>query len=212
MVSHSDLATNFSNGATKGKGSRMFIKGDTIYSYGIHFPIAIRTKWGYIFNSEGYSSSTANHKRHVLGSLSGVIVHCMVCELRFWDKQVGQNKNKIKSLLGKIDRARCSQIKDFYKRDITSLKEQNKLLKKYRAEDVVQEKKEADPMFKMVGMVAGLGEMFCDNQKEKNDWKVRMIKAGFENKGLIMPSDWDNLTEAEKETRLNGVIKQFNED
>jgi hypothetical protein len=52
-----------------------------------------------------------------------------------------------------------------------------------------------------------MGELFCDNQKDKNDWKVRMLKAGLENKGLIMPEDWNTLDEDTKQARLDGVIK-----
>jgi len=61
--------------------------------------------------------------------------------------------------------------------------------------------------FKAVSMVAKLGEVFCDNQKDKNDWKERMIKAGFENKGLAMPDDWNELDEDTKQKRLNSVIE-----
>jgi len=60
--------------------------------------------------------------------------------------------------------------------------------------------------FKTTSMVAKLGDLFCDNQKEKNDWKARMLKAGMENKGLQMPEDWNELDEDTKETRLNAVI------
>ena len=60
--------------------------------------------------------------------------------------------------------------------------------------------------FKAVSMVAKLGEVFCQDKKEQNDWKARMIKAGLENKGLNMPEDWDTLSEEEKERRLNLVI------
>ena len=64
-------------------------------------------------------------------------------------------------------------------------------------------------MFGTVAMVATLRDIFGKNQREKNDWKARMIKAGLENKGLIMPSDWDALSENTKEVRLNAVIKQL---
>jgi hypothetical protein len=57
---------------------------------------------------------------------------------------------------------------------------------------------------KTTSMVALFGELLCDDKKEKNDWKKRM----FEATGLLdFPSDWDSLTEDEKETRLNKVIK-----
>jgi len=68
---------------------------------------------------------------------------------------------------------------------------------------------ETDNSLKTIAMVAKMGEIFGTNQKEKNDWKVRMIKAGLENKGLIMPEDWNTLSENEKEKRLNRAIEQL---
>ena len=60
---------------------------------------------------------------------------------------------------------------------------------------------------KFISMVAKMGEVLHDGQKEKNDFKTRILKTGLENKGLIMPDDWNELDEAEKEKRLNGAIK-----
>ena len=62
-------------------------------------------------------------------------------------------------------------------------------------------------VFKSVEMVAKLGDVLCDTKKEKNDWKTRMIKAGLENQGLIIPDDWDSLDENTKEKRLNKLIE-----
>ena len=60
---------------------------------------------------------------------------------------------------------------------------------------------------KTVAMVAQMGEVLADdNIKAKNDWKARMLKAGLENHGLIMPDDWDDLSEVEKQRRLDGAI------
>ena len=57
---------------------------------------------------------------------------------------------------------------------------------------------------KTTSMVALFGEVLCDNQEEKNNWKKRMFDAT----GLLdFPSDWDDLTEDEKEKRLNKVIE-----
>lgn len=58
--------------------------------------------------------------------------------------------------------------------------------------------------FKTTSMVAQLGEVFCNNQKDKNDWKARMLKAGIQ--GLSIPEDWDELSEDEKGKRLDKVI------
>ena len=68
---------------------------------------------------------------------------------------------------------------------------------------------ETDNSLKTIAMVAKMGEIFGANQKEKNDWKARMLKAGLESKGLIMPDDWNTLSEDEKEKRLNRAIEQL---
>jgi len=70
-------------------------------------------------------------------------------------------------------------------------------------------KQEIDRQFGTIASIAKLGEVFGKDKKEKNDWKTRMIKAGLEGKGLIMPDDWDTLSEDDKEARLNGVIGQL---
>jgi hypothetical protein len=72
------------------------------------------------------------------------------------------------------------------------------------------EAKRVKSELKTVAMVASLGAIFGKTQKEANDWKARMIKAGLENKGLIMPEDWETLSEDEKERRLDGVIASLN--
>ena len=59
--------------------------------------------------------------------------------------------------------------------------------------------------FKITGMVAQLGDLFCNTKEEKNNWKARMLKAGLQ--GLEIPEDWETLSEDEKESRLNGVIE-----
>ena len=74
------------------------------------------------------------------------------------------------------------------------------------AKDQEEENKKADSMFKSIGMIAALGDIMTKDKKESNDWKLRMLKAGLENKGLIMPEDWETLSEEEKEARLNNVI------
>jgi len=55
-----------------------------------------------------------------------------------------------------------------------------------------------------VGMVAAMGDIFGSTPKEKNDWKLRMIKAGMP--GVEQPEDWNTLSEAEKSKRLDKII------
>jgi len=64
--------------------------------------------------------------------------------------------------------------------------------------------------FKTIKLIAGLGEIFSKNQKDKNDWKKRILETGLGNKGFIIPKDWESLTEQEKEKRLNLVIEELN--
>lgn len=71
-------------------------------------------------------------------------------------------------------------------------------------------REELDKMMKTTVMVAKMGDFFGKDQKEKNDWKKRMLKAGV--KGLDIPDDFDNLPEAEKEKRLNAVISEMSKE
>jgi|SRR3990172_2656287 len=71
-------------------------------------------------------------------------------------------------------------------------------------ENVNREKVNAE--FGQIGRIAMLGEVFGQTQKEKNDWKTRMLKAGLGGKGLEMPEDWDTLDEDTKQKRLDAVI------
>lgn len=71
-----------------------------------------------------------------------------------------------------------------------------------------QEKEEAQAQFKSIAMVAKMGEVLAPDQKSKNEWKERMIKAGL-GAGIDMPEDWDTLSEDEKEKRLDAVIEHL---
>lgn len=69
--------------------------------------------------------------------------------------------------------------------------------------------KEVKSQFNSISMVAAMGNILCNNQIESNDWKKRILTAGLEKKGLIMPDDWNTLTEDDKEKRLNNVIESL---
>jgi hypothetical protein len=70
-------------------------------------------------------------------------------------------------------------------------------------------KKKVNKQFSTVGTVMALGNLLAGPDKAgQNDWKVRMLKAGLGD-GVIMPEDWDQLSEDEKETRLNNIINEF---
>lgn len=70
MLSNADVARRFAERKTTGKSRNMFIEGDSVYSYGRHFPIAKRIGPGeYLFNTESYSMSTSKHQAYVSRAL-----------------------------------------------------------------------------------------------------------------------------------------------
>jgi hypothetical protein len=80
--SHSECAhICASQSQYEGRASRVFFEGDTIYSYGRHFPVArFAPEFGDIvlFTDRGYSSSTGKHKSIIRGAIPGGfnVVYC----------------------------------------------------------------------------------------------------------------------------------------
>jgi hypothetical protein len=62
-----------------------------------------------------------------------------------------------------------------------------------------------DNPLRIAAVAAKMADVFCDNEADKNSWKLRMLKAGAGD-GFNVPEDWDALTENEKKKRLNNVI------
>ena len=69
----SDLARAYAkHQLTEGKAreGRAFVEGDTIYSYGHHFPIAHRIRDNeYLFNDDSYSRTTSKQQSAVRSAL-----------------------------------------------------------------------------------------------------------------------------------------------
>lgn len=103
-------------------------------------------------------------------------------------------------------------IKEFLKQNGFKAETSKQLLKDYSpskeetTEAIKEEEEKHKSMMKTTAMVAKLGEVFGKTTEEKNTWKKRMLKAGIP--ALEFPEDFDKLPEAEKERRLNAVIKQ----
>lgn len=75
-----DVADDFARGATKGKGSNLFIEGDTIYSYGRHFPVATWVDGVVYLTTKKYSVSTAQHVSKVRNALSNAGVQYVLSD------------------------------------------------------------------------------------------------------------------------------------
>ena len=80
--SNYDVAHRFATGiGNRCTGSNMFFEGNIIYSYGYHFPMAIKWNGYVLYNDERYSISTCKHQGYVLGACSHMdIVHCATLE------------------------------------------------------------------------------------------------------------------------------------
>ena len=68
MVSHYEVARAFLFGE-KLRGTNMFSTGDIIYSYGTHWPIAVRVGDEYYVNTSKTSVSTSKHTSYVKSAL-----------------------------------------------------------------------------------------------------------------------------------------------
>ena len=94
-------------------GSHMFFEGDIIYSYGYHFPMAIKYKGYLLFNEQSYSVTTAKHQNYVLGACSHMdIVYCATLlwwykgpSQSFYDKNLESWQSTIGVLVKKMGRA-----------------------------------------------------------------------------------------------------------
>jgi hypothetical protein len=72
-MTNQQIITKFVNGATTGKNSNrsLFIEGDTIYSYGYHFPLARRLGGGdFWVNPDKYSVTTSKQQSLVRYAIS----------------------------------------------------------------------------------------------------------------------------------------------
>ncbi len=72
-MTNQQIINKFVNGATTGNNSNrsLFIEGDTIYSYGKHFPLARRNADGTFWvNPDKYSVTTSKHQGMVRGAIA----------------------------------------------------------------------------------------------------------------------------------------------
>ena len=131
-ISHRDVAQAFADGKTKGSGSRMFISDDTIYSHGLHYPIAKRYfKHGvdYLFNTPYGSVSTSSHMSHVRQAIEGSTVLVVEgCDIDNAGSQFRRNTRDVEKYEGKLKRARKDGWKEHWESRIEELEAQNEML------------------------------------------------------------------------------------
>ena len=70
-MKNEDIIENFVDGAEAGRTKNVFIEDNVLYSYGYHFPMAMRIKDGYfIVNKDKYSSTTSRHQNILLRKIN----------------------------------------------------------------------------------------------------------------------------------------------
>ena len=126
-MNNQQIADNYAQGATKGKGSNMFIDKQAVYSYGYHYPIAVKLSSGhYLFNmNSSYSSSTARHCSHVRSALEGYKLTLATSQLMneyidgdisqsILDKNIATLRARREVIMGKGERARSDHMRSIY--------------------------------------------------------------------------------------------------
>ena len=89
MAKNKDIAKLFAEGATSGNVKNLYIEGNVIFSYGNHFPVAIRlttdsSGFKFIINSDKYSPTTSRHLSHVIRAIGddNIIKRCSTYEMQ----------------------------------------------------------------------------------------------------------------------------------
>ena len=64
-MNNKEVCNAFAYGTETGCGSNIFISNNTIYSYGTHFPMAVRVGEVIIMHNEKYSRTTSKHQHYL---------------------------------------------------------------------------------------------------------------------------------------------------
>lgn len=124
MLTRKAIAERFATTDKEGIANSMFIDGDTIYSYGYHFPIARKTgkvdennRPIVLFTNRGHSNTTARHKSFVYRALAEAAYRIIVTDIqdgRVSKEMVSRIQEEINELYAKERRARLQHMKDIH--------------------------------------------------------------------------------------------------
>jgi hypothetical protein len=101
MKSNSEVARLFSLGL-KGRNRNMFIEGNVIYSYGMHFPIAVRGDGVAIINNSKWSVSTSRHQnlvKHFLKERGYILIEYTIFEIKRFIEELDGKSFTLKDLI-----------------------------------------------------------------------------------------------------------------
>jgi len=211
MTTQEFIQANIGNVPVRDKWCSSVMQGTdgNFYSYGYHYPLLFNVAGVWLVNTRGYSNSTAKHINLAWSCADGGV--------SLASRQVDLSPEAIRTALkNELDEKleelgglvrKNTKREQGIKNDILEIKRVISLMTGRGDGERKDPASQNSSILKTTGMIALLGDVFGNTKKEKNDWKARMMKAGLEGKGLTMPEDWDDLTEDEKEKRLNGAIE-----
>jgi hypothetical protein len=108
MVAH--LWANKAQDSARESGGRFYFVGDTIYSYGSHFPIARhvtrKDRTAVLFTTRSYSATTAGHKCMVEGACRHLTVFHVADLYGDHRKQVADYRKRFMGLVGTYAKSR----------------------------------------------------------------------------------------------------------
>ncbi len=110
QVAH--LWANRSQESAKQSNGQFYFEGDTIYSYGSHFPIArhLPSADAVLFTTRSRSNTTAKHKSYVLRALSGLAVFhvndVQASSLPAHNRNLDEMRERMEGLVAKSKRSR----------------------------------------------------------------------------------------------------------
>lgn len=117
----------------------LYVENGVLFSYGSHYPLAIRLKNGFAVNCSGYSNSTAKHTGHFHNannySETVPLPTKAMQKLRFGDvesaKKIGieYQRNLEQIAINKQKRARLAHTKKFWSDEIVRIKSNIKRIK-----------------------------------------------------------------------------------
>ena len=130
--------------------------------------------------------------------------------LRSYDTDVAVIENGKPKVYGTYSSTTLKHIKEFLKQKGFKAETKEQILKDYGKEEKEEtSNKQESSHLKTVYATAKMGDIMYQNQKERNDYKYRILKAGLGNRGLFFPDNWNELSENEKEKRLNLALEQI---
>lgn len=212
------LAINI--GAEREKSfSSVFVDSHGVaYSYGYHYPLAAIIDGVGFVNTRGYSITTAKHIAWAYSALQSRINSVYGVPMRNGESMTLEGVRAA----ALVELAHLEQVMSTKKRHDTfiyqDLERQSANMSEILSVTAdsalsggINRHESEMQRLKTISAVMALGDIFGSNQSESNDWKARMLRAGLDGRGLIMPDDWNELDEDTKTARLNAVIEQLGE-